>query len=210
VRPDHMDVFKRVARETSCMIGLREPNRLLDRWVGRPGFIAKPASCGAKAADAPDHPLGGLVVDPTVVPEAFRATSARRAAEKWVRFAKGGQLPTGFTRATVAGQAGLILLHGSAIHSDYDLMMIVKVDAAGRLVGETKPRLPGPTAIGEDVVARLNGHFGRTLVCHGPEFEYEKVGADESEGVLLFRPDGSVQRTQSHTIKPTPAGNKAH
>src|SRR5712691_4759840 len=100
MRPDHAQVFFDAARQCTCWIGLREPNPLADRWIGRPGYIPKGENCKAKTADNPTFPFAGLVVDPTTRPEAFEAETLAAAVDTWNhKFLKGGHLPGGFTCA---------------------------------------------------------------------------------------------------------------
>ena len=41
MRRDHMDVFFKVAEQFECWIGVREPNPLADKWIGKSGYVPK-------------------------------------------------------------------------------------------------------------------------------------------------------------------------
>ena len=51
MRPDHKEAFFRVANDVSCWIGLREPNPLTDKWIGRAQHTPK-ADTSAVRRDA--------------------------------------------------------------------------------------------------------------------------------------------------------------
>src|SRR5258706_7914738 len=96
---DDRENFFVAAELFQCWIGVRDPNELAGAWAKETGYIPKPEWCKAKTADNPDPEvahLAGLVVDPTVRPEAFE--NLERAEQKWGDFLENGQLPEGFTR----------------------------------------------------------------------------------------------------------------
>src|SRR2546429_7629979 len=81
MRQDHMQVFFEAAQQCTCWIGLREPNPLADKWIGKPGYIPKCENCKAKTADNPSFQFAGLVVAPTLRPEAFRRETLSAAID---------------------------------------------------------------------------------------------------------------------------------
>lgn len=181
----HRDVFFAVADANRCWIGVREPNDLADRWIGRPGYIPKPVTCKAKTADNPTHRLAGLVVDPTLEPGAFRAESLLGAQESWRRFAPGGRLPVLFTRVDSGADKGVLKLNGSSIHADYDLMALLLADPAG---GRKATSQPEAKVLYDKVAPALNRGFGSPMIQHGPEMAYEGMGARASEQIWWFGP----------------------
>lgn len=121
MRPDHLTVFLDVADRYKCTIGLREPNPLADRWIGKEGYAPKSVNIKSKTADSPHHPLAGLVVDPGMCPEAFKEETLPRARSNW-------SVPTGGIVTTEGKEKGLLRVYGKAIHADYDLMVILPIE----------------------------------------------------------------------------------
>ncbi len=184
MREDHKGIFFRAAQDFQCWIGLREPNPLADRWIGRPGYIPKSVICKAKTADQTSFEFGGLVTDPTLRADGFAPASLNGAIQTWKKFLVGGALPPGFTRIENGSERGLVKFHGAYIHADYDLMAINRSNERGEWL---------PTSLDEQrclftkIEAMLNGCFGSPLVQHGPEFDWDGgVGAKEFEMVLWF------------------------
>lgn len=184
MRQDHMEVFWRAASESTCWVGLREPNPLGDRWIHQPKASPKPESCKAKTADNPRFPLAGLVVDPNL-PDAFKnEQSKERAMRSWREWScsYGNPLPPGFK----LDDKGVVLLNGRRMFSDYDLMALVLSDAQGRMLPTT---LAQETALFEKVQRRINSDIGVEMIQHGSEMMWDKgVGAKASELVLWFGP----------------------
>ncbi len=83
MRRDHMDVFFKVAEQFGCWIGVREPNPLADKWIGKSGYVPKGLNCKAKTSDNPAFRFAGLVVDPTARPEAFTKETLPDAKDTW-------------------------------------------------------------------------------------------------------------------------------
>lgn len=201
----HKNAFFTVADQFGCWIGLREPNPLADRWIGRPGYTPKAESCKAKTADDAAHPLGGLVVDPTLCPAAFRRDTVRQAVDTWQRkFLVGGRLPAGFTREESGRDKGLVKFRGAAIYADYDLMSIVRAGPQGEFV---------PTSNQEEkqlfglVAPALNRIFGTPMIQHGAEFMWDGgVGARAFEMVLWFGPNHRFNQGPSSMPNPVPGG----
>jgi hypothetical protein len=187
MRPDHKEIFFQAADKFTCWIGLREPNPLADKWIGRAGYAPKMEACKAKTADNPAHRFGGLVTDPTRCPEAFRPESHKAAVETWEKkFLVHGRLPAGFTRPESGPEAGLVRYHGQAIYADFDLMAINKASAKGEFLPTT---LAEQQALFAEVGPFLNAGFRAEMIQHGAEFMWDKgVGARESEFVYWFGP----------------------
>jgi len=196
MRPHHRQVFFDAAQQCTCWIGLREPNPLADRWIGQPGYIPKGVNCKAKTADNPDFQLAGLVVDPTVRPDAFNRDTLAAAVDTWKnKFLMGGRLPAGFTCPQTGPEKGLVRLSGSAIYADYDLMAINRATSDGEW-------LPTSEAEARVLFARveplLQQGLGVPLIQHSTEFMWAGgVGAREMEWVLWFGPGRRLKRLQS-------------
>ena len=79
MRQPHKNVFFMAAQQFTCWIGLREPNELSAKWIGKPRHEPKGESCKAKTADNATHRFGGLVVDPILCPGAFRPDTLQTA-----------------------------------------------------------------------------------------------------------------------------------
>lgn len=186
MRADHKGVFFRAAQEFQCWIGLREPNPLAEKWIGRAGYIPKIVNCKAKTADHPAFGFAGLVVDPTIRKDAFHALSLNVAIETWRRFLIGGNLPVGFTKIETGPEQGLVKYRGSYIYSDYDLMAINRSNERGEFLQTSRQE---QATLFTKVEATLNRGFGTPMVQHGSEFDWDKgVGAREYEMVFWFGP----------------------
>lgn len=196
----HKNAFYDVADKLNCWIGLREPNELSDRWIGQPRHTPKPVSCKAKSADNPSFRHAGLVVDPTLCPEAFLPASLADARDKWnQKFAIGGRLPLGYTCLTTGPEKGLVRLHGSAIHADFDLMTVTLAGTDGGMAFTTREQMQ---ALMMKVQPLLNSLLGSPMIQHGPEFDYmgnkdHRVGARPSEQVWFFGPKRRFIQSQS-------------
>src|SRR4051794_32480819 len=94
MKPEHKEIFFKAADQFNCWIGLREPNKLADKWIGKPGFRPKGINCSAKTADNDFHKFSGLVIDPFLSPDAFKPATLNEAKEKWTtKFLVGNKLP---------------------------------------------------------------------------------------------------------------------
>lgn len=191
----HRQVFFAVTEQCRCWIGVREPNALADRWIPIGTCVPKPVACKAKTADDPAFPYGGLVVDPTVLPQAFLLLTRVRALKKWRDFLKWG-LPGGYTVTQEGREKGLVRYMGRPMFADYDLMALVRSNEAGE-------RLPTGDDEIRTLFARvgpaLNEGFGVPMIQHGPEFDpdFGELGAGEREWVLWFGPGGRFERHEA-------------
>ncbi len=197
----HQRIFLEAAQRFGCWIGLREPNPLADKWIGRSGYIPKGKEVKAKTADNDGHPLAGLVVDPALCPDAFSAGIRQRAKENW----KPAALPPGSHVEQDGPEKGLVRVGGKAIYADYDLMNVVRADEGGDMAYTT-------TKESMDLFARvsrfINTRIGVEMIQHGPEFDpdFQGVGAKESELVIYFGPGGKTRLAHSSM----PQGRNAH
>ncbi len=200
----HKDVFFSVAGRLNCWIGLREPNPMADKWVGRPGYIAKSEKCKAKTADNQAFRFAGLVVNPLLCPEAFTAATVGEALKKWEGFTVVGRLPAGFTCAGSGHEKGLLKYQGAAIHADYDLMNISRADKNGKFAFTSENE---ELALFNQARPLLNAGFGAEMIQHGTEFSWtDGVGAREREQVLYFGPNRKFM--QATSSMPQGAGSR--
>ena len=209
----HKRVFFAVADKFKVWIGVREPNELSDRWIGRPGYVPKCVECKAKTADEATHKFAGLVVNPVVCPDAFMPRSALQALSTWREFLQLGRLPFGFVTVASGPEKGLVKHNGFMIHADYDLMTICRSNVNGDFVeteaDETKTdRKANVKQLGEQeqlyslVVPEINSALKVPMIQHGAEFAYtEGIGARESELVLWFGPGSRFKLGQSSMPK---------
>ena len=200
MRPAHTQVFFDAAQQFTCWIGLREPNELTEKWIGRPGCQPKPESCKAKTADNAAHRFGGLVVDPVLCRDAFTPLNLKAALDTWQhKFLIGGRLPANFTRAESGPEMGLVKLNGAAMFADFDLMAIVRSNARGEFLFTSNAEQAQLFAAVEPV---LNRGLGVRMIQHGAEFMWDQgVGARESEWVLWFGPGRRFNRWHSSMPK---------
>ena len=192
MRNSHKKAFLSTAQKFSCWIGLREPNPLSDKWIGKPGGRPKSVYCKAKTADNEMHPFTGLVVDPYLCRDAFKKDTLKRAEDKWKDFLDGTQLPIGFTRIESGYLKGLVKHHGLAIYADYDIMTIKRADKNGNMTSTQGPEkdIKELNTLFEKVSKEINKKLGVPMIQHGSEFQYEGLGAPEFEYILWFGPNG--------------------
>jgi hypothetical protein len=192
MRTEHRAVFFDVAQRFTCWIGLREPNPLSEKWIGRPGGYPKPEMCKAKTADNSAFKYAGLVVDPTRCPQAFKPAALAAATAAWAKFAKSGRLPVGFTCVEDGSERGLVKLRGSHLFADFDLMAINRSNDDGDFLTTS---IDEQAKLFQAVKPALNSGFRVPMIQHGAEMMWrEGVGARESELVFWF---GSGRRFNS-------------
>ena len=190
MRADHREIFLRVAAQHTCLIGVREPNPLAERWIGRAGCAPKSVRCKAKTADNPGFPFAGLVTSPELRPEAFTGASLKLAQESWRKFSHHGQLPMGFTVTTEGLEKGLVRERGQLIHADYDLMALNRSDAQAKFLPTSQQQ---QEELFRKVHPDLNAAFGTDMIQHGAEFMWiGGVGARARELVIWFGPGGRI------------------
>jgi hypothetical protein len=197
MREHHKDAFFEAAEAFTCWIGLREPNSLADDWIGRSGYIPKPVDCKAKTADQDGHRLGGLVVNPLLLPAAFQPTSRDEAVKTWKQkfLLAGLALPPGYTCVESGPDRGLVRRQGSAIYSDLDLMALLRSNARGEKLFTSEKEQED---LFTKVEMKIRFRLGVPLIQHGAEFMWKGgVGARESEWVLWFGPGHRFERGAS-------------
>ena len=201
----HKNDFLATADQFSCWIILREPNELSDKWIGRAGYKPKRVTCKAKSADNPNHPLGGLVVNPILCPEAFTSQSLTKARITWGKdFFKNGQYPPSYSCIEGGPLKGVVERSGAFIHADYDLMTICKANEKGEFLFTTKKELYKLFRAIKPVLSR---RLGVGMIRHGTEFQFmNDVGAKEFEKVIMFGPGRRIQ----WSVSSMPKGEYSH
>ena len=196
----HKTVLWDVAQRHTCWIGLREPNPLSDKWIGRPGGVPKPLSCKGKTADNSTFPFAGLVVNPLLCPQAFTPASLGAATEAWKNkfLEKGGRLPAGYTCVEDGPEKGLVKLRGSYLFADFDLMSLVRATEDGKFLFTSEEELKDLFVA---VQLELNRGLRVPMIQHSVEFLYKEVGAREFEYVLWFGPGRRFNRWPSSMPK---------
>jgi hypothetical protein len=195
----HKKIFFDAAERYQCIIGLREPNELADKWIGKPMYTPKGEYIKAKTADNSGHRFGGLVVNPFVCPEAFKDPA--KAKRKWSDFAVRTQISTSPGGWFYVDKDGLLREHGEAIHADFDLMYICKAGKSGELQFTTREE---SRALFRPVQTFINMQIGSPMIQHGPEFDWDEgIGAKEEEWILSFGPSRKFNQQMSyfHTSK---------
>lgn len=204
MRPQDRTVFAAAARDLGVWILVRRTNPASLPYIGRALYVPKPIDCKAKTADRdPVRPggrgvyrLGGLVADPTLVPEAFVPGKYEKALEIWAEFkAEHIDIQRGPHRYAVVTDKrlkhyGAVTRNDKYIHGDYDLYDVVdpaqpsrNLALVGQLLGQ--PHMRGPRL--QRVMDYVNGRIGADMVQHGGEYQY----AGHSDQVLdVFGPTG--------------------
>lgn len=195
MQPQHQSVFLDVADKYQCWIGLREPNPLAAKWIGRPGCVPKPDSCKAKTSDNPVHLFAGLVVNPQICPDAFSMITRAEALRKWNEFAPAGMLPAGYSVISQGSEKGLVKLRGSSLFADYDLMAINRSNLQGEFLPTSNSE---QQSLYHQVAPEINRGLGTPLIQHGAELMWTQgIGGRESEFVLWFGPGRRMERWPS-------------
>jgi hypothetical protein len=192
MRPQDKLVFLEAARHFQCWILVRRTNRASLPYIGQARYTPKRIDCKAKTADrdVPPYKLAGLVVDPTIHPDAFNPAKSQKARNAWENM--GAFVGSVYTvdRDPKSQHYGCLMLHGSYIHGDYDLYDIIDVTQPHRnlaavetLLGQPHRRGPKVTQVEE----YINSRIGTPMIQHGGEAQY----ADHSEQAIdAFGPNG--------------------
>jgi hypothetical protein len=209
--PDHRNAFWETADEKNCWIGLREPNRLAERWIGKDGYVPKSMECKATTADNPLHRFGGLVADPFDCTDAFLDETIASARKKWMEFMINERFRTIFNVVKDGSDRGLLRSFDKCIYSDYDLMAILRATTDGRMT-YTQTQIEGPSADGsldrmmidpkeksfaDEVIRAINRRIGIDMIQHGTEFMYLGVGAKAKEEVYWYGPKRQFIQSES-------------
>lgn len=211
-------VFKLAATAKNCMIFVRPSNPDSARYAGVSGFTSKPLSCKAKTANNSQHPLAGLVVDPTEVAEAFLPGRRKGAKELWKHFKKKLADPSsGYAVVQDGFYRGCLTLNGKFLYSDYDLLAVVPLDSKRKPIPNDPRSEPKNTiAAGGDVDCIsplvmevrdwINANSGRPadqpMVHHGADFDDLNDYRPGQEMLDVFEP-GGIHRSNVNYIAPS-------
>ncbi len=95
IRGEDVPVFKAAAAAYNHIIVVRATNEHSIQYIGRPHYVPKPIDCKPKTASmnalsmGKQVPCAGLVVDPTLLPNAFNSKKHAAATECWGKFTQG-------------------------------------------------------------------------------------------------------------------------
>lgn len=183
-------VFRACAGALQFWLLVRRTNPQALQYIGLRGFFPKPLDCKAKTAD--NGKLAGLVVDPSIVKDAYKESKAENAARCWEEFRK-DTLSFAARGYSVDSDSdsdwyGCVLLKGDRLHGDYDLYDVVDPKHARRnfaivdtLHGHTHMRSPYHNRVS----AWINTRIGLPVVQHSGEAQY----ADHSDQTIdVFGP----------------------
>lgn len=199
MRPVDKPIFAAAARQFDVWILVRRTNPASLKYVGLPNFMPKRIDCKAKTADRDvgRYRLAGLVVDPTVQPQAFSAGRMVSAEHCWRQFAAEQGLAAGPVRGSYAvdddpqsPHCGCVTFEGRYIHGDYDLYDIVLAEhPRGNLAAvETlhgQPHRRGARVI--PVMQYINNRIGVPMVQHGGEAQFK---GHSEQSIDVFGPHG--------------------
>ena len=138
----------------------------------------------------PPYKLAGLVIDPTIHPNAFNAHKAAKAKQSWA--AMKPLLGSAYTvdTNTKSRHYGCAKLEGRYIHGDYDLYDVIDITQPHRNLALVETLLGQPHRRGPKVLAVqefINSRIGSPMVQHAAEAQY----ADHSEQAIdAFGPNG--------------------
>lgn len=204
--PDHARIFLAAAAHVPCWIIVRPSNCRSDFYLPATNCEAKPLSCKAKTANNYDHKLAGLVVSPKMVKEAFRTESLKGVLKQWEKQEeKIADSNSGYRVVQNGDFQGCLTHHGRYLHSDYDLLAVIPLDA------DHKPRPNDPSSIpravenadGEvhflspvvaEVMQYFNSRVPRPLVRHGADFDDMAAYRPGIELCDWFGPGGRHER----------------
>ena len=94
IRREDVPVFKAAAAAYNHIIVVRATNEHSIQYIGRPNYVPKPIDCKPKTASVNVSSMGmqigcaGLVVDPTLLPNAFNSKKHADAIECWDKFTR--------------------------------------------------------------------------------------------------------------------------
>lgn len=213
IDPRHTRVFLLAAKHYDVFILVRAANPQAFRFYGVNGYQPKRLDIKAKTAkiDIGRYQLAGLVVDPTIHPNAFGGRDMGGVMRNWqetlpvVYTPTAGQprtyLPGGKFYMVESDQnhkhyGALYLCHGGLttakryICGDYDLYAIVPAKNPNShefVVEQRLNQVHARTPEFVDVQNFLNRNFGLPLVQHGAQESYL---AHQDEPILAFEPGG--------------------
>jgi hypothetical protein len=195
MRPKDRPLFSQVANALQAWILVRGTNAASLEYIGRSGYVPKPIECKAKTADAEKHSLVGLVVDPTIEPQAFSDSRLAKALSAWEDFVpelRKDQSPYSVIQRPGAPDHGAVTLSGNKIHGDYDLKGVILVGQESRNLSAVETlngqvHLRGPLFY--KIKERVRAGIGVDMIQHSSEEGY----ADHSDDLIdVFGPEGEV------------------
>ena len=192
-----MNVLRKAANKFEKCPVVRISNPESRKFIGKPGYQPKELTCKAKTAhfdvvkDGRAYQTAGLVVDPTIHPEAFR--EPEKAIQEWeaakVKFEQHGY------RVSVdqtSRHYGCLQHNGEHIHSDLDLFDLVDMKrpranlaVAGTLHGEDHFHGPAFTRVRDFV----NREAGADLIQHGAQAQAAGMKLRHDDELWAFPPN---------------------
>jgi hypothetical protein len=199
MRPQDKRVFLNAASRFEAWILVRRTNPASLEYIGRSGFAPKRIDCKPKTADFNSGAVqtAGLVVDPTIHPNAFSAVKKARAVSIWKAFYRNQGISSPLFTSDYSVNTekssphyGCLTCQGELIHGDYDLYDVIFTENTGAnlaLVTELHGQLHmrGPRL--REIQDCINRAIGAPMIQHGGEAQY----ADHSEQAIdAFGPNG--------------------
>jgi hypothetical protein len=192
MRTQDKAAFLDAARQFNVWILVRRTNPASMKYIGKQGFSPKRIDCKAKTADLDIAPyeLAGLVVDPTIHPNAFKPKKLPTAKGFWAKMQPLSATPYTVDANAKSKHYGCLQIQGRYIHGDYDLYDIIDVTQAQRNLAAVETLLGQPHRRGPKVLTVqefINGRIGSPMIQHGGEAQH----ADHSEqSIDAFGPKG--------------------
>jgi hypothetical protein len=192
MRTQDKAVFLEAANKFQVWILVRRTNRASLEYIGRPGYAPKRIDCKAKTADldVPPFKLAGLVIDPTIHPNAFRGDKKLKADNAWKEMKPLVGTTYKVDLNKQSRHYGCLTFNGSYIHGDYDLYDVIDVVHARRNLALVETLLGQPHLRGYKVTPvqeYINSRIGSPMIQHGGETQYK----DHSEqSIDAFGPNG--------------------
>jgi len=192
MRTQDKAIFLEAASKFQVWILVRRTNVASLQYIGRAGYTPKRINCKAKTADVDVAPykLAGLVVDPTIHPNAFQADKKFSAERLWMEMKPiiGTVYKVDLNKQS--RHYGCLMFNNSYIHGDYDLYDIIDVALAHRNLALVETLLGQPHVRGykvSQVQEFINSRIGTPMIQHGGEAQYK----DHSQQRLdAFGPEG--------------------
>ena len=171
MRGDHIPIFKAATtnafpnKEYVACILLRNTNQQSIKFFSHGDCQPKPLKCKAKTANAYGHPLAGLVVNPFLVPEAFRRGQLWKAKLLWSDF----ELRVlGFDKAWSVEKhgtrAGCLKLDERYLHGDYDLFDVISMRLTDLGPGNRLHKLKSKAGVSSINSATVKMRDGRKII----------------------------------------------
>lgn len=182
MRAQDKTIFSDAAVRFNCWILVRLTNPASLKYIGKKGYTPKRIDCKAKTADIDIRPyeIAGLVVDPTIHPNAIKPDKIKSATEAWQ--AMRNLLGKKYTVETdrKSKHFGCLKFEGNYIHGDYDLYDVVDMSNPHR----TRTNLALVETLHDQdhrrgwmvlpVQRYVNERIGVEMVQHGGEAQYKE------------------------------------